>query len=138
MKGFMKSKINQYLVFLKKGLLRFCQLVKFSSNYYQTEPLFISPKSKVKEKCCLIYRSGLNRQFAFASFRNYRGFTFMSCDRGRGNCFIKILMTSKCPLSAAKWKAVHPGFIHTLGQKPTFYPEITKNLMFTKCEFCEK
>ena len=26
----------------------------------------------------------------------------------------------------------------TLGQKPTFYPEITKNLMFEKCEFCEK
>ena len=23
-------------------------------------------------------------------------------------------------------------------QKPTFYPEITKNLMFEKCEFCEK
>ena len=28
--------------------------------------------------------------------------------------------------------------IYTLGQKPTFYPEITKNLMFEKCEFCEK
>jgi len=27
---------------------------------------------------------------------------------------------------------------HTLGQKPTFYSEITKNLMFQKCEFCEK
>ena len=27
---------------------------------------------------------------------------------------------------------------HTLGQKTTFYPEITKNLMFEKCEFCEK
>jgi len=26
----------------------------------------------------------------------------------------------------------------TLGQKPTFCPEITKNLMFEKCEFCEK
>ena len=26
----------------------------------------------------------------------------------------------------------------TLGQKPTFYPEITQNLMFEKCEFCEK
>ena len=26
----------------------------------------------------------------------------------------------------------------TLGQKSTFYPEITKNLMFEKCEFCEK
>ena len=26
----------------------------------------------------------------------------------------------------------------TLGQKPTFYPEIPKNLMFEKCEFCEK
>ena len=26
----------------------------------------------------------------------------------------------------------------TLGQKPTFYPEITENLMFEKCEFCEK
>ena len=26
----------------------------------------------------------------------------------------------------------------TLGQKPTFYPEITKNLMFGKCEFCQK
>ena len=26
----------------------------------------------------------------------------------------------------------------TLGQKATFYPEITKNLMFEKCEFCEK
>ena len=26
----------------------------------------------------------------------------------------------------------------TLGQKRTFYPEITKNLMFEKCEFCEK
>ena len=26
----------------------------------------------------------------------------------------------------------------TLGQNPTFYPEITKNLMFEKCDFCEK
>ena len=26
----------------------------------------------------------------------------------------------------------------TLGQKSTFYPEITKNLIFEKCEFCEK
>ena len=26
----------------------------------------------------------------------------------------------------------------TLGQKPTLYPEITKNLMLEKCEFCEK
>ena len=26
----------------------------------------------------------------------------------------------------------------TLRQKPTFYPEITKILMFEKCEFCEK
>ena len=25
-----------------------------------------------------------------------------------------------------------------LKQKSTFYPEITKNLMFEKCEFCEK
>ena len=25
----------------------------------------------------------------------------------------------------------------TLGQKSTFCPEITKNLMFEKCEFCE-
>ena len=29
-------------------------------------------------------------------------------------------------------------FFFTLGQKSTFYPEITKNLMFEKCEFCEK
>ena len=27
---------------------------------------------------------------------------------------------------------------YTLGQNPTLYPEITKNLMFEKCEFCEK
>ena len=27
---------------------------------------------------------------------------------------------------------------NTLGQKPTFYPESDKNLMFEKCEFCEK
>ena len=27
--------------------------------------------------------------------------------------------------------------LSTLGQKPTFYPEITKILMFEKCEFCE-
>ena len=26
----------------------------------------------------------------------------------------------------------------TLGQKSTFYPEITKNLMCENCEFCEK
>ena len=26
----------------------------------------------------------------------------------------------------------------TLRQKPTFYPEITKNLVLEKCEFCEK
>ena len=26
----------------------------------------------------------------------------------------------------------------TLGQNPTFYPEITKNLMVEKCEFCGK
>ena len=25
-----------------------------------------------------------------------------------------------------------------LGQNPTFYPEIPQNLMFEKCEFCEK
>ena len=34
-----------------------------------------------------------------------------------------------------------PFLTHTLGQKSTFYrfyPEITKNLMFEKCEFCEK
>ena len=29
-------------------------------------------------------------------------------------------------------------YIHTLGQKPTFCPGITKNLVFEKCEFCEK
>ena len=28
--------------------------------------------------------------------------------------------------------------IHTLGQKSTFYPEITKNFMFEKCDFYEK
>ena len=27
---------------------------------------------------------------------------------------------------------------NTLGQKSTFYPEITNNFMFEKCEFCEK
>ena len=26
----------------------------------------------------------------------------------------------------------------TLGQKPSFYPEISKNLMFENCGFCEK
>ena len=26
----------------------------------------------------------------------------------------------------------------TLGQKPTFYPKITKNLIIETCEFCEK
>ena len=26
----------------------------------------------------------------------------------------------------------------TLEQKPTFYPEITKNLRLENCEFCEK
>ena len=30
------------------------------------------------------------------------------------------------------------GKIRTLGQKPTFYPEIIKDLMFEKCEFCGK
>ena len=29
-------------------------------------------------------------------------------------------------------------FISTLGQKPTFYPEIPLFLIFQKCEFCEK
>ena len=28
--------------------------------------------------------------------------------------------------------------LSTLGQKLTFYPEVTKNFMFEKCEFCEK
>ena len=28
--------------------------------------------------------------------------------------------------------------MRTLGQKTTFYPEITDNLKFEKCEFCEK
>ena len=28
--------------------------------------------------------------------------------------------------------------LYTLGQKPPFYPEITKNLIFEKCEFCVK
>ena len=28
-------------------------------------------------------------------------------------------------------------FIQKSREKPTFYPEITKNLMFEKCEFCE-
>ena len=26
----------------------------------------------------------------------------------------------------------------SIAQKANFYPEITKNLMFEKCEFCEK
>ena len=43
-------------------------------------------------------------------------------------------------LSSLGWaqilqKMAHP---NTLGQKPTLYPEITKNLMFEKCEFREK
>ena len=28
--------------------------------------------------------------------------------------------------------------LFTLGPKPTFYPEFTKNLIFDKCVFCEK
>ena len=35
-------------------------------------------------------------------------------------------------------KDIHFSGFRTLGQKSTFYPEITKNLMFEKCEFCEK
>ena len=48
----------------------------------------------------------------------------------------------------AKSKAINPGCMEmqalriqkgsTLEQKPTFYPEIPKNLMCGKCEFCEK
>ena len=30
------------------------------------------------------------------------------------------------------------GLVCTLGQKSTFNPEITKNLMFEKCKLCEK
>ena len=30
------------------------------------------------------------------------------------------------------------GKSQTLGQNPTFYPEIPKTLVFEKCEFCEK
>ena len=48
--------------------------------------------------------------------------------------------------NAAIWRAPKKGVAsksravcnQTLGQKPTFYPEITKKLMFEKCEFCEK
>ena len=29
-------------------------------------------------------------------------------------------------------------FFSTLGQKETFYPEMIKNFMFEKCEFCDK
>ena len=40
--------------------------------------------------------------------------------------------------TSGKPKFPNPNFLdefpHTLGQKPTFYPEITKNLMFEKCE----
>ena len=32
----------------------------------------------------------------------------------------------------------HTQVLYTLGQKATFCPEITKNLMFEECEFCEK
>ena len=34
----------------------------------------------------------------------------------------------------------HMRILQTEGRKPTFYfyPEITKNLMFEKCEFCEE
>ena len=33
---------------------------------------------------------------------------------------------------------VHKLTVATLGQKPTFYPEIPLILIFQKCEFCEK
>ena len=40
--------------------------------------------------------------------------------------------------SVEKKKWMHFRDASTLGQKSPFYPEITKNLMFEKCEFCEK
>ena len=33
---------------------------------------------------------------------------------------------------------IHASPFFTQAQKSTFYPEINKNLMFEKCEFCEK
>ena len=51
------------------------------------------------------------------------------------------LMRSKCIL----YKHFHNLFLpnpiqiqHTLEQKLTFYPEMTKNFVFEKCEFCKK
>ena len=42
-------------------------------------------------------------------------------------------------LTAQVWKTTSDvSYLCTLDQKLTFNPEITKNLMFEKCEFCEK
>ena len=35
-------------------------------------------------------------------------------------------------------KSLNYNLFHTLGQKPTFYPEITKNLMFESVNFVKK
>ena len=43
---------------------------------------------------------------------------------------------SKIHLNQGRY--ISPILHTTLGQKSTFYPEITKNLMFEKCEFCKK
>ena len=51
-----------------------------------------------------------------------------------------VLLTQCCPV-----QFLQPRFffsfvvrVNTLGQKSTFYPEITQNLVFENCEFCEK
>ena len=41
------------------------------------------------------------------------------------------------PRAAILFLANWQGDYYTLGQNPTFYPEITNNFMFEKCEFCE-
>ena len=41
-------------------------------------------------------------------------------------------------LALASLLSVPKSSSYTVGKKPTFYPKITKTLMFEKCEFCEK
>ena len=59
-------------------------------------------------------------------------------------CVLGICLTCGGTLWYAEWSSnditdlLRWGLVRQIGAKSTFYPEISNNLMFEKCEFCEK
>ena len=55
-----------------------------------------------------------------------------------GAVVVSVIVFIVCLKSSQRKRKGKVSLFITLGQKSTFYPEIAKNLMFEKCEFCEK